>query len=429
MTFGPGLIVSGVCAAGYGYWRFSFRQVTEAIRLERAGRLDEARQLLQQFLVNRNPVTRRGYARQRALLLLARLERKAGRYDQAITTALDVARSDCPVGVLLAALQVVADARSWQGDLEAALSEATGALREARKQQQSRFESEFESLICRVLIWQGKLGEAANLATELAQNDGPTSFYGRLRLAEIDRLRGDFESALGRSAQLFEELSRNSENCSDSSASGSGAGEIRMKGVSRAGRPGAAAVWRALAAFSAARATFVEGADDLALQWLERSSPESLPTSEAVGWWGIRSVLMVRRGEDQSARTARERVKRAAEQAAPGYHTRSWARYYLGRILLEENDFRAAREALEAAIGCNPSPPALAEMTYWLGVALDRMPDERSEQVYNRGLLGPPDYWYTQLCGRAVVSPSLGVTAVGELGIKRQTEETGGWTA
>ncbi|HET6383574.1 MAG TPA: hypothetical protein VFJ58_09305 [Armatimonadota bacterium] len=373
MPFGPGFLVSVTCLGGYVYWRFSFRQVTAAIEMDRAGRTDEARALLHRFLGSRNPLVRRGEPRAR--LLLARLERKAGRYAEAVKAADALLALPYPRGITVPALQVRADALAWAGDLDGALESAEQALVLAEQSRGGAAETEW--MLVRILTWRGEMDRARERADRLSQEPAPTRWYGLLRLAEIERLAGDSGAAAEQCRQLIESVNA--------------AGDSARGAPLRRGFVG-------LAHFHAARAAWQAGDQALATEWLDFPAADLLPASERVSWWGLQAAAAADRGEMDTANGHLNAMRAAMKVAPAGYGTRAWSSYYTARVEMAAGRFEAAADGLTEAIRNDPPREALAEMFFCLGLCLEQTGSPGAAGAFACGARQPAAFYYARLC-------------------------------
>ena len=398
MPFGPGLLVSTACLGSYFYWRFSFRAVPAALELERSGRLDEARVLLHRFLESHNPLTRRGESRSRCRLLLARLERKAGRYDDAVRATDVLLKSGASDGIRVAALQVRADALSWAGEQDQALDTAAEALDLARQRKLSSFVPEIQGLLARIYTWRGDLDRARSLAQDLIEVKGAPAWYGYLRLSEIERVEGNYPAAAERCRQLL--------------------GRTESDPAGRDTR--LAPVFRSLAHLYATRAAWLAGDLSLAEEWLSTppthsqthtpthsNTPDALPRSDHVPWYGLVAVVAAERGDRAGADRALREMDSVAEKAPPGLGVKVWRIYYRARVQMVRGDYAAAAEGLTSAIRNSPPGDSTPELFYTLGRILEAQGSPGAQGAFACGARQPQSFYFARLCSQATETGAL----------------------
>ena len=385
MAIGPELFVAGAFAAGYAYWRFSFRQLRDAARLERTGHLDDARTLLNEFLINRNPLTSRAGSKARCRLQLARLERNAGYYDAAIGEAQTLIDGNPSPGLVIAGIQVQADVLSWTGDLEGALQRVEKARALAESSREVSFLDELDGLKVRIWIWQGELSRARALAESLVDKGGPSAFHAHLRMAELERVAGNFEASVEWCKKLLDLVG------SDPSAKAPNPGA--------AGQAAPPALWATLARYHAARSSWLAGDITRAREWMD--SPDevpALPRSDAVGWTGLRAVLEDKAGDASAARRSAREFYEASARAPGGYGARAWEPYYRARIAAHRERWKEAAAGVAAAMRNYPPGDAIAEMFYFLGLYQQEAGDPAAPEAFASGARQPATLHFARLC-------------------------------
>jgi tetratricopeptide (TPR) repeat protein len=387
MPFGPGLLITASCLAGYSYWRFTFRQFAAGIRLERAGSLDQARPLLQAFLRSRSPLSSRAGAKAECRLALARLERRAGCYEQSVAEAGRLLESFPSPRQAVAALLVEADSLAWLGEMDRAQESAAAAIDRAERARLERQGLEGKGLMVRVLTWRGDLEAARRMAVELVRQPPPTSLFARIRLAEIARASGDYAS-VAKYVQQVVKL----------------AGDAGPEGQA-IDRP---EVWLALAHYHAARAAWLDRDPERAACWLD--NPDALarlPRPEGIAWRGLEATLAAERGKSSETAARLKDLDAAAAGVPPGFGSQAWYHYYRARALFARGDYAAAAEQALEAVHANPPRDSRAEMLYFAGQALGWIDDTRAAAAYDEGSHEPPAYHFTALCASRLVNTGL----------------------